>query len=208
LDRFDREVVSLEIVVGISGASGVSYGIRLLEALAEKGIITHLIITESARKIIEIETDLLPRDVEMLASRCYPPEDFSAPVASGSHLFDGMVVIPCSMGTLSGIACGSSDTLITRAADVCLKEKRRLVLVPRETPLSLIQIRNMAACAEAGAVVLPACPAFYSRPQSIAELVDVLVGRVLDLLGVENDIYRRWRGNAYNRLNQSDAKVN
>jgi len=198
----------LEIVVGISGASGVSYGIRLLEVLAEKGIITHLIITGSAKKIIEIETDLLPQDVKMLASRSYEPDDFSAPVASGSHLFDAMVVIPCSMGTLSGIACGSSDTLITRAADVCLKEKRRLVLVPRETPLSLVQLRNMAACAEAGAVVLPACPAFYSRPQSIAELVDVLVGRVLDLLGVENDIYLRWRGNAYNRLNQSDAKVN
>jgi 4-hydroxy-3-polyprenylbenzoate decarboxylase len=198
----------MEIVVGISGASGVSYGIRLLEVLAEKGIITHLIITGSAKKIIEIETDLLPQDVKMLASRSYEPDDFSAPVASGSHLFDGMTVIPCSMGTLSGIACGSSDTLITRAADVCLKEKRRLVLVPRETPLSLVQLRNMAACAEAGAVVLPACPAFYSRPQSIAELVDVLVGRVLDLLGVENDIYRRWKGNAYNRLNQSDAKVN
>ena len=198
----------MEIVVGISGASGVSYGIRLLEVLAEKGIITHLIITGSAKKIIEIETDLLPQDVKMLASRSYEPDDFSAPVASGSHLFDAMVVIPCSMGTLSGIACGSSDTLITRAADVCLKEKRRLVLVPRETPLSLVQLRNMAACAEAGAVVLPACPAFYSRPQSIAELVDVLVGRVLDLLGVENDIYLRWRGNAYNRLNQSDAKVN
>jgi 4-hydroxy-3-polyprenylbenzoate decarboxylase len=118
-----------------------------------------------------------------------------------------MVVIPCSMGTLSAIACGSSDTLITRAADVCLKEKRRLVLVPRETPLSLVQLRNMVAVAEAGAVVLPACPAFYSRPESLDDLVDVLVGRVLDLLGVENDLYRRWKGNAYNRLNHSVAKV-
>jgi 4-hydroxy-3-polyprenylbenzoate decarboxylase len=107
-----------------------------------------------------------------------------------------MVVIPCSMGTLSAIACGSSDTLITRAADVCLKEKRRLILVPRETPLSLVQLRNMVAAAEAGAVVLPACPAFYSKPQSLSELVDVLVGRVLDMLGVENDLYRRWRGDA------------
>jgi len=198
----------LEIVVGISGASGVSYGIRLLEVLKEKGIITHLIITGSARKIIEIETELLPQDVERLASRSYEPEDFSAPIASGSHLFDAMAVVPCSMGTISGIACGSSDTLITRAADVCLKEKRRLVLVPRETPLSLVQLRNMVACAEAGAAILPACPAFYSQPQSIAELVDVLVGRVLDLLGVDNDLYRRWKGNAYNRLNQNDAKVN
>ena len=183
----------MEIVVGFSGASGVQYGIRLLQALSEKGCITHLVITDSARKIIEIETDFRPEDVERLASHVYAPRDFAAPIASGSHPIDAMVVIPCSMGTLSGIACGSSDTLITRSADVCLKEKRRLVLVPRETPLSLIQLRNMVAASEAGAVILPACPAFYSKPQSLAELVDVLVGRVLDLLGIENDLYKRWK---------------
>lgn len=190
----------MEIVVGISGASGVSYGVRLLRALKEMGCVTHLIITDSARKIMQIETDFSAGDVEKLAAHVHSPDDFAAPVASGSHRFDAMAVIPCSMGTLSGIACGSSDTLITRAADVCLKEKRRLVLVPRETPLSLVQLRNMVAAAEAGAVVLPACPAFYSRPESIADLEDVLVGRVLDLLGLENDLYRRWKGNAYNRL--------
>lgn len=184
----------MEIVVGISGASGVQYGIRLLEALKEKGCVTHLIITDSARKIIEIETDSLPGEVERLADHVYAPKDFSAPVASGSHLFDALVVIPCSMGTLSGIACGSSDTLITRCADVCLKEKRRLILVPRETPLSLIQLRNMVNAGEAGAVILPACPAFYSRPRNLADLVDVLVGRVLDLLDLENDLYNRWEG--------------
>ena len=184
----------MEIVVGISGASGVQYGIRLLEALKAKGCTTHLIITDSARKIIEIETSSPARGVEELATHAYAPKDFSAPVASGSHLFDALVVIPCSMGTLSGIACGSSDTLITRCADVCLKEKRRLILVPRETPLSLIQLRNMVAASEAGAVILPACPAFYSQPKSLAELVDVLVGRVLDLLGLENDLYKRWEG--------------
>jgi len=188
--------IYMEIVVGISGASGVQYGIRLLQVLQEKGCTTHLIMTDSARKIIEIETDFLQTDMEGLADRVYAPSDFAAPFASGSHLFHGMVVIPCSMGTLSAIACGSSDTLITRAADVCLKEKRRLILVPRETPMSLVQLRNMVAAAEAGAVVLPACPAFYSKPQSLSELVDVLVGRVLDLLGVENDLYRRWRGEA------------
>jgi len=207
----------VEIVVGISGASGVQYGIRLLQALREKGCITHLIITDSARKIMEIETDFQPEDVERLASYVYAPWDFAAPIASGSHPIDAMVVIPCSMGTLSGIACGSSDTLITRSADVCLKEKRRLVLVPRETPLSLIQLRNMVAAWEAGAVILPACPAFYSQPESLDELVDVLVGRVLDLLGVENDLYKRWsgnsqkemfKGNAYNGLNQSEEQVN
>ena len=184
----------MEIVVGISGASGVQYGIRLLEALKAKGCTTHLIITDSARKIIEIETSSPARGVEELATHVYAPKDFSAPVASGSHLFDALVVIPCSTGTLSGIACGSSDTLITRCADVCLKEKRRLILVPRETPLSLIQLRNMVAASEAGAVILPACPAFYSQPKSLAELVDVLVGRVLDLLGLENDLYKRWEG--------------
>ena len=184
----------MEIVVGISGASGVQYGIRLLEALKAKGCTTHLIITDSARKIIEIGTSSPARGVEELATHVYAPKDFSAPVASGSHLFDALVVIPCSMGTLSGIACGSSDTLITRCADVCLKEKRRLILVPRETPLSLIQLRNMVAASEAGAVILPACPAFYSQPKSLAELVDVLVGRVLDLLGLENDLYKRWEG--------------
>jgi 4-hydroxy-3-polyprenylbenzoate decarboxylase len=197
----------LEIVVGISGASGVGYGIRLLQVLREKGIVTHLVVTDSAQKIMKIETDFLPEDVEKLAAYVYSSDDFAAPVASGSHLFDAMAVIPCSMGTLSGIASGSSETLITRAADVCLKERRRLVLVPRETPLSLVQLRNMVTVAEAGAVVLPACPAFYSQPQNVAELVDVLVGRVLDLLSVENDLYRRWKGNAYNRLNQSGGQV-
>lgn len=186
----------MEIVVAISGASGVQYGIRLLQVLQEKGCITHLVITETAAKIIEIETDFLLKDVQDLADHFYKPRDFTAPFASGSHLFDGMVIIPCSMGTISAVACGSSDTLITRAADVCLKEKRRLIIVPRETPLSLVQLRNMVAAAEAGAVILPACPAFYSKPKSLDDLVDVLVGRVLDLLGVENDLYRRWKKGA------------
>ena len=190
------EVIFLEIVVGISGASGVQYAIRLLQVLREKGCITHLVMTDSARKIIEIETDFEPEDLEKLASHVYTPRDFAAPIASGSHIIDAMVVVPCSMGTLSGIACGSSDTLITRSADVCLKEKRRLILVPRETPLSLVQLRNMVAACEAGAVILPACPAFYSQPENLEELVDVLVGRVLDLLGVENELYKRWKGKA------------
>ncbi|MCK9442245.1 MAG: UbiX family flavin prenyltransferase [Methanothrix sp.] len=184
----------MEIVVGISGASGAAYAVRLLQVLREKGCITHLVITETAAKIIEIETDFLLKDVQDLADHVYASCDFAAPIASGSHLFDAMVVIPCSMGTLSAVACGSSDTLITRAADVCLKEKRRLIIVPRETPLSLVGLRNMVSAAEAGAVVLPACPAFYGKPQSLDDLVDVLVGRVLDLLGVENDLYRRWKG--------------
>lgn len=184
----------MKIVVGISGASGAAYAVRLLQVLREKGNIIHLVITESAAKIIEIETDNRLKDIHELADHVYSPRDFGAPFASGSYPFDSMVVIPCSMGTLSGIAYGASDTLITRAASVCLKEKRRLIIVPRETPLGLVELRNMVAAAEAGAVLLPACPAFYSRPESLDDLVDVLVGRVLDLLGVENDLYRRWQG--------------
>ena len=186
----------MEIIVGISGASGVQYGIRLLQVLRQKGCTIHLVITDSAAKIIEVETYRLKQEVEELADHVYQPRDFAAPFASGSYLFDAMVIIPCSMGTLSAVACGSSDTLIARAADVCLKEKRRLVMVTRETPLSLVQLRNMVAAAEAGAVILPACPAFYSRPNNLDDLVDVLVGRVLDLLGVDNDLYRRWNGDA------------
>ncbi len=184
----------MEIVLGISGASGVQYGIRLLEVLVERGCTVHLVVTDSAAKIMEVETDCTIKEVQKLAHHTYAPRDFAAPFASGSHLFDAMAVVPCSMGTLSAIAHGSSDTLISRAADVCLKEKRRLVLVPRETPMSLVSLRNMVAAAEAGAAILPACPAFYSRPKSLAELVDSLVGRVLDLLGVENDLYLRWDG--------------
>lgn len=189
----------MEIVVAISGASGVQYGMRLLQVLKEKGCEVHLVITESARKIMGVETDLMPEGIEMMADYAYSPYDFTAPIASGSYLFDAMVIIPCSMGTLAGVATGSSNTLITRAADVCLKERRTLILVPRETPLSLIQLKNMVSAAEAGAIVLPACPAFYSRPGTLADLVDVLVGRVLDILGIEHDLYRRWGGNAYNR---------
>jgi 4-hydroxy-3-polyprenylbenzoate decarboxylase len=194
------------VVVGISGASGARYGIRLLEVLKGQ-CVTHLVITDSARKIVELETDLEGAEVEALADHVYSPFDFTAPFASGSYIFDAMAVIPCSMGTLSSVATGSSNTLIARAADVCLKEKRKLVLVPRETPLSLVQLKNMVLAAEAGATILPACPAFYSRPESIAELTDVLVGRVLDSMGISNRLYKRWRGNAYNGSDQSEGKV-
>lgn len=186
----------MKVVVGISGASGVQYAIRLLEALREKGAETHLVITESAAQIIGIETDHTIEEVRRMADHHYDSKDFRAPFASGSYPFDAMVVIPCSMGTLSAVACGSSDTLIARASDVCLKEKRKLVLVLRETPLSLVQLRNMLHAAEAGATILPACPGFYSRPKDLDELIDVLVGRVLDQIGVQNDLYRRWNGGA------------
>jgi len=189
----------MEVVVGISGASGVIYGIRLMQVLED--CVTHLVITESAQKIIELETDFEVKDIEKLADYVHNPYDFTAPIASGSFRFDAMAIVPCSMGTLASIATGTSDTLITRTADVCLKERRKLILVTRETPVSLVQLKNMVSVAEAGAMVLPACPAFYSRPQNMEELIDVLVGRILDKLGLENNLFRRWGngGNAYNR---------
>ncbi len=194
----------MEIVIGISGASGVGYGIRLLQVL--QGSIVHLVITDSARKIIKVETDFSPEDVEDLADHVYAEDDFTAPIASGSYRFDAMVIIPCSMKTLAGVASGMSDNLIGRSAEICLKDRRRLVMVPRETPLSLIQLKNMVSVTEAGAVVLPACPAFYSRPQNLDDLIDVLVGRVLDSIGVENNLYPRWKGNAYNGSDQSGMR--
>ncbi len=194
----------MEVVVGISGASGVGYGIRLLQVL--QGSVIHLVITDSARKIIEVETNFSPEDVEDLADHVYAEDDFTAPIASGSYRFDAMVIIPCSMKTLAGVASGMSDNLIGRSAEICLKDRRRLVIVPRETPLSLIQLKNMVSVTEAGAVVLPACPAFYSRPQNLEDLIDVLVGRVLDSIGVENNLYPRWKGNAYNGSDQSGMR--
>jgi len=182
----------MEITVGISGASGVQYGIRLLEVLAEKGIKTHLVLTDSASQIIKIETDYTSADVEKLATWSYSQKDFSAPIASGSYKTEGMVIAPCSMKTLAAVANGVSDTLLTRAADVCLKEERRLILMTRETPLNLIHIENMLKAKRAGASILPACPGFYSQPKTLEDLIDVMVGRTLDLLGIENDIYRRW----------------
>lgn len=190
----------MEIVLGISGASGVVYGTRLLEVLRERCFI-NLIVTAAARKILEIECDRSYKEITPLADRVFEPDDLTSPISSGSYLFDAMVVAPCSMRTMAAIACGISDTLITRVADVCLKQRRPLVLVPRESPLSLIHLRNMVAVSEAGGIILPASPSFYSRPRSVEDLVDTVVCRILDILGVDNSISPRWRGfggNAYN----------
>jgi len=182
-----------ELVVGISGASGVIYGIRLLEVLKENTDITvHLVVSGPAKQIIGIETDYSIPGVEAMADHLWNEREFTAPIASGSHKTAGMVVVPCSMKTLAGIANGFSDTLIGRCADICLKEDRRLVLVPRETPLSLIDLENMVKIRQAGAVVLPACPGLYPKPQSVAEMIDFVVGRVLDLLDIGHGLYRRW----------------
>lgn len=180
----------MEVIIGISGASGVCYGIRLLEMMRD--CVTHLIMTENARRIIEIEALKSPLEVEKLANHCYSPYDFTAAIASGSYLFDAMVIAPCSMRTLAGIAVGLSDTLIIRVADICLKERRNLVLLTREMPLSLVHLKNMVSVTEAGAIVMPACPPFYTLPKNMDEMINVVVGRTLDLIGVEHDLFQRW----------------
>jgi flavin prenyltransferase len=185
------------LIVGISGASGVTYGIRLLEVLAPLASIeTHLIMTAAARQTIPIETTWDARDVEALATVVHRPADIAASISSGSFPIDAMAVVPCSMGTLSAIATSASDNLLERAADVTLKERRRLVLVPRESPLHLGHLRLLVQVAEMGAIVCPPMPAFYNRPATVEAIVDQTIGRVLDLLGVDPGppLAPRWSG--------------
>lgn len=183
-----------KIVVGISGASGVIYGVRLLEVLKQQGIETHLVMSPAAKMTIVAETKYSILSVEKIASRVYKFNDIAAPISSGSFQVDGMVVIPCSMHTLGALASGVADSLLTRAAEVTMKEKRPLVIVPRETPLTLIHIENMERLAKAGAVILPAMPAFYSKPRTIDDIIDHTVGKVLDILKIENNMFKRWKG--------------
>ena len=184
----------VRLVVGISGASGAIYGIRALQALRELGVETHLVVTHAALETIRLETDFKKADVIGLATEVHRLDDVASNIASGSYRTDGMLVIPCSMKTLAGIASGYSDNLLLRAADVTIKERRRLVLVVRETPLSLIHIENMATVTRAGAVVLPAMPAFYQRPKTIEDLVDQVVGKALDMIGIDHKLLKRWEG--------------
>lgn len=183
----------VRVIVGLSGASGVRYGIRLLEALRELEVERHLILSRAAAMTIAYETDVAVRDVRALATVVHDNADVGAGPASGSFRSLGMIVAPCSMRTVAEIAHGLSTSLLTRAADVMLKERRRLVVAPRETPLHLGHLRNMATLAELGAIVAPPMPAFYAKPASLDDLVDHQVGRWLDLLGLDNDLVRRWR---------------
>lgn len=185
--RYDK------IVIGFSGASGIIYGIRLLEVLHSINIQTFLIVSEWAKKNIEIETDKTLEYVKSLSSINYDNFKLDASVSSGSFLHDGMVIVPCSMKSLSSIANGYDDTLISRAASVTLKESRKLILVPRETPLSRIHLENMIKLQDAGAIILPAMPGFYHKPSSIDEIVDHLVGKILDQLKIKHDLFRRWK---------------
>ena len=182
------------LLVGMSGGSGAVYGVRLLEVLKQLKMEAHLIVSTAAKETLAIETNHKLGYVESLASRVYRFNDITAPPASGTFHTRGMVIIPCSMKTLAGVASGYSENLLLRAAEVTLKERRPLVVVPRETPLTTIHIENMLRVAQAGAIVLPAMPGFYGRPGTIDELVDHIVGKVLDVLNIEHDLYRRWNG--------------
>lgn len=182
------------LIVGITGASGVIYGIRLLEILRSTEIETHLVLSPAAKITIDQETDWKISDVEKLASVVYNPQDVGAAIASGSFQTIGMVIIPCSIKTLSAVANSYTGDLMSRAADVCLKEGRPLVLVVREAPLHRGHLRLMTLAAEVGAVIFPPVPAFYGKPQTIDDLVNDTVGRVLLRLGIENEAYTRWQG--------------
>jgi 4-hydroxy-3-polyprenylbenzoate decarboxylase len=183
------------IVVGITGATGAIYGVRLLQRLgATPGVETHLVVSDAAALTLHQEVGLQRRDVEALAHVVHRSRDIGAAIASGSFVTDGMVIAPCSMKTLAAVAHGLADNLVARAADVVLKERRKLVLMVRETPFNLAHLRNMTAVTEMGGIVFPPLPSFYHRPASIDEMVDHTVARVMDLLGIENELAPRWGG--------------
>jgi flavin prenyltransferase len=182
------------IIVGISGASGAIYGIRILEALRAAGVETHLLVSKTSQITLAHETDYTLPSVQQLATHFYSPVDLSASIASGSFKTDGMIIAPCSMRSLAEIATGMSTTLLTRAADVVLKERRKLVIMPRETPLHSIHLRNMLTLSDMGAIIAPPVPAFYSKPETIEDIVGHTVGRILDLFNIETQMVKRWHG--------------
>lgn len=183
------------LIIGITGASGVIYGIRLLEVLSSmKESETHLIISEAGEINIGYETDWKIEDVKAMASFCYRINDISARIASGSFNTDGMIIAPCTVKTMSALANSYADNLLTRAGDVTLKEGRKLVLLVRETPLHIGHIRSMEKLAEMGAIIMPPVPAFYHRPRTIQDIIDHTIGKALDIFGIEHNLFERWSG--------------
>jgi 4-hydroxy-3-polyprenylbenzoate decarboxylase len=182
------------LVVGISGATGIVYGIRLLEALRDAGVESHLVVTRPGLMTLGYETDLDRDALYALADHVYAPNDMGAAIASGSMLSLGMIVAPCAIKSAAEIATGATQTLLTRAADVTLKERRRLILMVRESPLHNGHLKTLAAASEAGAIIMPPMPAFYPRPETIQDMVDHTVGRALDLFGIAHGMVRRWTG--------------
>jgi 4-hydroxy-3-polyprenylbenzoate decarboxylase len=182
----------LKLIIAITGSTGVIYGVRLLEVLKEKNIQTHLIISEWAKKCLTMETSFTIDYVKSLATSVSDEANMAASVSSGTHKIDGMIIAPCTMKTLSSISVGYDETLIARAAGVTLKESRKLILVPRETPLTAINLENMLKLARLGVVILPPVPGFYTKPKTIDEIVNHTVGKCLDQFNIEHDLYKRW----------------
>lgn len=185
----------LKIVVGITGSSGVIYGIRFLQALSKLSVETHLVLSKWARTNIEIETDEIIEEILKIVSYNYDETDMAAAISSGSFKTNGMVIIPCSMKTMSSIANGYDDNLISRAASVTIKENRKLVIVPRETPLSKIHLSNMLKLSEIGVIILPAMPGFYHKPKTIEDLIAHIIGKTLDQFEIKNEAFTRWGTN-------------
>jgi 4-hydroxy-3-polyprenylbenzoate decarboxylase len=184
----------MRIVVGISGATGAIYGIRTLEVLNKLGIETHLVMSDAGRRTIELETSYNAKTVEAMATKVHANYDIGASISSGSFKTEGMIIAPCSIKSLSGVANSYNDNLLTRAADVVLKERRKLVMVVRETPLHIGHLKLMTAAAELGAILLPPMPAYYHIPQTIDDIINQTVGKVLDQFGVEHNLFTRWEG--------------
>ena len=182
------------IVVAITGASGVIYGVRLLEVLKQMSKDTALVVTEPARIILKYEMGIDENRLKQLCNHFYEPDDLTSAINSGSCRFESMIIIPCTMKTISAISTGFADNAVTRAADVALKERRELLLVPRETPLRTVHLKNMLKISEEGGIILPAMPAFYHQPKNMDELVDFLVGKILDVLHIDHNLYQRWKG--------------
>jgi 4-hydroxy-3-polyprenylbenzoate decarboxylase len=183
------------LIVGITGATGSIYGIRLLQVLSGiKGIETHLVVSRAGEKSIEYETDLTLKDIKALATFSYEIDDIGARLSSGSFKRDGMIIAPCTMKTLSALASSYTDTLLTRAADVTLKERRKLILLVRETPLHIGHLRNMTSLTEMGAIIMPPVPAFYHKPRTIQDIVDHTIGKALDLFDIKHNLFQRWEG--------------
>jgi 4-hydroxy-3-polyprenylbenzoate decarboxylase len=188
----DRAQSQMDLIVGITGASGVRYGVGLLEAARALEIDTHLVITPWGEKTLRVETSRKIEEIKALATHAHRYDNLAAPIASGSYLTQGMAIVPCTVNTLAAIAGGFADNLLSRAADVTLKERRPLVLAVRETPLSILHLRNMLALAEMGATIMPPVPAFYANPSSLDQVVAQFVSRVLDQFGVANELSARW----------------
>ena len=195
------------LIVGLSGASGAIFGVRLLQVLRGTDVETHLVVSKWAQQTLEHETGFTTKQVRELAAVSYEAGNMGAAISSGSFITDGMVVLPCSMRTLAAIAYGTGDTLIHRAADVVLKERRRLVLGVRETPFNDIHLENMLKLSRMGVTILPLTPAFYSRPQSIDDIVDHLVARVLDQFSISTDLAKRWAGDMHAKIARLEPKT-